>query len=99
MNGVDAPPKRTLDEFKEEFPLTNYTMPGGRGIEIEKNRSKIWNKTDNRIDGLSFHVEGQTSRGEEIVVSAYDGYTWKHHTAFCKGNKKLFSNHLQVATL
>ena len=56
MNGVDAPPKRTLDEFKEEFPLTNYIFPDGRSIEIEKNRSKIWNKTDNRIDGLSFHV-------------------------------------------
>jgi hypothetical protein len=85
-DGDDALSKRTLAEFKRDFP-TPARVLGGKSNEAENTIKKnVVRHTEYRWTSGGFHLEGKSSRGENVTVSAFFGWTHRDYVGLCEGN-------------
>jgi hypothetical protein len=84
-DGEDAPSKRTLAEFKRDFP-TPAKLLGSKSDEAENTIKKnVVCQTEYRRTSGGFHLEGKSSRGENVTMSAFFGWN-RDFVALCEGN-------------
>ncbi len=84
-DGDDAPSKRTLAEFKRDFP-TPAKVLGGKSNEAENTikYNVVHHTKDNQSSG-GFHLEGKSRREENVTMSAFFGLKDRDFVGLCEG--------------